>query len=448
MKLLQQNKRHLLITAISQLGFLALVCFWVANSYKTEKEQLQREARFFLKEQIITVEQNRWKKALKTFIVDTPSGLTISNDQKDTTVNININLSDSIMVDRIKRGRRKHRKNKKGVTIQGHQFKKEKGFSHLGEKIFLSNEPDSLFMASLDSVLIPLSRMKPFDLKIFERRNFEPQSTSFYTSNFDEKLGEEPKVVAEITNYQAHLFKKILPETFLSLLFLCLTGIAFWLTNRILHKQRMVSEQQKNFMYNMTHELKTPVTTIGLALESLKNNELPDASKDNYLNLSTDSVSRLNALIDRVLGSAKLENGKIELEKSQVDISELLESIVGEHNFLLQETGRDIEIKTNLHDSDLFVYADSYHLRNALNNLVDNALKYSGENPLIEIGAKLQNKTIVVSVKDDGQGIEADQLRYVFDKFYRINNGKQHDVKGFGLGLFSMLKMKKALAKL
>ncbi len=200
-------------------------------------------------------------------------------------------------------------------------------------------------------------------------------------------------------------------------------------------RQKKISEMKTDFINNMTHEFKTPVATIMIASESLKDAEIAaDQQRAARLaNIIYDENVRLGNHIERVLNIARLEKDNLNLEHRSVDVNDLVQAVVDSMELQLLKHGANVGM--HLDATDAVVSGDELHLSNVLFNLLDNAIKYSNENPDITIKTKSGSKQIHITVADKGIGMSRDQLSKIFDQFYRIPTGNRHDVKGFGLGL-------------
>jgi two-component system phosphate regulon sensor histidine kinase PhoR len=200
-------------------------------------------------------------------------------------------------------------------------------------------------------------------------------------------------------------------------------------------RQKKLSEMKTDFINNMTHEFKTPVATIMIASEALKDPDLtPDKARINRLaGIIYDENVRLGNHIERVLNVAKLDKKELKLERNPVNMNDLIAVVVDSMSLQLQKKNAQINLKLEA-ENDL-VIGDELHLSNMIYNLVDNANKYSPEAPIITIKTKNQTNGIVIEVSDEGIGMTKDQAKRIFDQFYRVPTGNLHDVKGFGLGL-------------
>lgn len=204
---------------------------------------------------------------------------------------------------------------------------------------------------------------------------------------------------------------------------------------RTIFLQKQNSEIKNDFINNMTHELKTPISTISLACEALSDPELAkiETIKNRYLNIINTENKRLGLLVEEVLQSAVLDKGDFKLKKEEGDLHELLKEVIDKYQIQLKERGGKVEL--NLDAPNARFEFDKNHLTNVIYNLLDNAVKYSKNEPRITISTKLNAGNILLSVKDQGIGISADNLKKIFDRLYRVPTGNVHNVKGFGLGL-------------
>ncbi|RZL39616.1 MAG: HAMP domain-containing histidine kinase [Pedobacter sp.] len=200
-------------------------------------------------------------------------------------------------------------------------------------------------------------------------------------------------------------------------------------------RQKKLTEMKTDFINNMTHEFKTPVATIMIASEALKDPEVTEDKNriSRLANIIYDENVRLGNHIERVLSVARLEKKEINLENNPVNVNDLITAVVDSMSLQLQK--RNANVILNLNAVDDIVMGDELHLSNVIFNLVDNANKYSAEDPQITITTKSNLQKLIIEVTDNGIGMTKDQTKRIFDQFYRVPTGNLHDVKGFGLGL-------------
>lgn len=202
----------------------------------------------------------------------------------------------------------------------------------------------------------------------------------------------------------------------------------------IVLRQKRLSELQKDFINNMTHEFKTPISSIKIAADVLSKS---DPIKDNnrlqkYANIITEQNQRLNDQVEKVLNIARLEKNNFELKKETIDLHSALSKIVKSESVRLKEG----QITLNFCEEKMEIFADPLHFTNVITNILDNAIKYSTNPPDILFTTEKRNNLNIIQIKDKGIGIEKEKLKQIFDKFYRVSTGDVHNVKGFGLGLF------------
>ncbi len=289
----------------------------------------------------------------------------------------------------------------------------------------------------------------PFNLEVRDGRNrllyqlsnFEtvPANASTYSASlFPNDMNRPPASMSiYFPNKQYMLLGNIQVMLISSASLLIVLIGCFAFTILTILRQKKISEMKTDFINNMTHEFKTPVATIMIASESLKDPEIARSQNrvDRLAGIIYDENVRLGNHIERVLNIARLDKGDLKLEMKEVDINELIPVVVDSMGLQLQK--KDSRITQQLNAAYAGVMADELHLSNVLSNLIDNAIKYSkeDEHPDITIGTKNTGKNLVITVSDKGIGMNRDQLSRIFEQFYRIPTGNRHDVKGFGLGL-------------
>ena len=218
---------------------------------------------------------------------------------------------------------------------------------------------------------------------------------------------------------------------------LLITILFFLYSIFIILQQKRLSEMQKDFINNMTHEFKTPISTIKISSDVFLNS--PAINKDKrlvkYANIIKEQNSRLNNQVEKVLQLAKIEKDNFKLKKEEIDLHNLLSGIIDSARLSVEKQGGTL--KSELAANHTALNADKLHLTNIIHNLLDNAVKYCQKEPHIMVSTKnLHGNKISLTIEDQGIGITKENLSRLFDKFYRVPTGNIHNVKGFGLGLF------------
>jgi two-component system phosphate regulon sensor histidine kinase PhoR len=203
----------------------------------------------------------------------------------------------------------------------------------------------------------------------------------------------------------------------------------------IIFRQKKLSEMKTDFVNNMTHELKTPISSISLASQMLKDKTVMKNEQmfDHISQVIEDESKRLGFQVERVLQMAVLERGKVRMKVKELYINDLIKKVV--NSFDLKVKDRNGIIISRLKAKDDVIEGDEVHITNLIFNLLDNALKYTEDTPKLEITTENVNNGIEISVTDNGIGISRESQKHIFDQFYRVHTGNIHNVKGFGIGL-------------
>ena len=347
-------------------------------------------------------------------------------------------------------------KDEVGQVFEEGLLKKSKYLDEMMLKMFTSNLFDDIKLRLNPYVLDSLLKIKFLSFSIDTNYNFRVVDKTHKVVKFD---GQPKKYKTDIVqpelriklypsdltsdNYflelnfptkKSYIFKQMLGTLIAALLLVCMVVFAFYFAVSTIFKQKRLSEIKNDFISNMTHELKTPISTISLACEAIND---PDV-KTNPSTLSTfvDMISsenkRLGLLVEKVLQTSLLEKGKLSLNKSIYQIDELVNDAVNSFRIQFQQRGGDLRI---LQLDKVEWEVDKIHFSNVLYNLMDNALKYSTEKPVCNVELKKEKDGFAFLISDNGIGIKKEEQKLIFDKLYRVSTGDVHNVKGFGLGL-------------
>ena len=219
-------------------------------------------------------------------------------------------------------------------------------------------------------------------------------------------------------------------------LIVLLLGLAFYFLIRTIIRQRTLDEMKTDFTNNITHELKTPIAVAYAANDVLLNfgEQADEAKRRHYLALCRQQLERLSGMVEQILSLSMERRRQFKLNIEAVNLAELLQPVIEQQQL---KADKPVFFTTHIEPEDLTIQADRAHLSNIMNNLIDNAIKYSPDEAHVEITAT----SSAISVTDHGIGIAADRLPHIYDKFYRVPTGDLHDVKGYGLGLFYVKTM-------
>jgi len=249
--------------------------------------------------------------------------------------------------------------------------------------------------------------------------------------------------VVKFPTRESYLLSNMTQSIMFSLI--ALLAVCFFLyAIYVIMKQKQLTEQQKDFINNMTHEFKTPISSIKIASEVLMNSEVvsEDQRLNRYAEIINDQNARLNTQVEKVLNIARLEKNEFELNYEIIDIHENLKKIIESESIKLPNNEDNIDYV--FHEEELFINADLLHFTNVISNVLDNAIKYNQDPIKITVKTEKRNNHMFLSIIDNGIGMNEEDVKKIFSKFFRVHTGDVHNVKGFGLGLYYVKTIAKA----
>lgn len=433
--------------------------YWNYREYQINKQNLISKVQLSLDNAVEEYYAHLTKSGIATFSSLDP----ISLEKKTDTILIQTNsrrgfrkkidsaLQNIIIIENQKPVLLRNSK-KSPYPFYGRNRTFPKSLDSLIHKVFISISRDSLNLKKLDSYLTDEFERNKIDVTYalkyrYTKRNFRSDSTksktiSYKLENFPE---EHLKTVSKSTflpsrsNLELFFTDEtaiLLRDSFISILLsflLSLSIIASLLyLLRTIYKQKQLAEVKNDFINNITHEFKTPIATISTVLEAMKNfNVLDDKSKtENYISMADSQVNKLNVMVEKILETAILNQEELALTKTPIDISIMIDKLIDKYKIINQ----DKTFSFNTMIDQTLLNLDEFHFQNALGNILDNATKYGGKLITVELTSTKNN--IIISIKDNGNGIDKTQKDKVFEQFYRVSSGDVHTVKGFGIGLY------------
>lgn len=443
----RQYKLVIIVVLISIFGVIGFQTMWLKQNYELLESQYQQKINRALNDAVnhyFTLQASGLKEILK----DANSGVNVIEYSSGS-------ISDSFHFDSIQM------MNKASVSVMVHQdsvydntdlngedFQQElkalqtnkflKGIipGILGE---LMSEPhdiqviDSLFALKLKELAIEAESRVVEDLKE------DLPSGVLVSKAFPLSLSRKEQVKAIVSNGDILIIKDMWLPIVGSISLVVLLYLSFYFMFRIIQQQKRMNEVKNDFINNMTHEFKTPLSSVYATIEALLNfgalDDRPRAEK--YLGVAKGELDRLSGMVQQILNAAVNEREKIVLEKEPVELEDLMQHLVDRHRMA---SGKEIDFSMN-QKTGKFFKADKAHFYNVMNNLVDNAVKYSDERVKLHVVLEEVKGGVCLSISDKGIGMKKDHLNEIFDQFYRVPTGDRHDVKGFGLGLSYVKKI-------
>jgi len=486
-----------ILMGVVMLAITGFQVYWLKDNYNRERKAVEVRANSLFRETVRDVQDSIWQKKLQQVLKDTSSAraglkrkaldrsIKLGSPGQPSPVrvlNLLGKLDDSVR--RSKKGKREiyislnektafsdrdsagkllfsfdsmNRKDIDEVVVVGYgQSQKNMDSLKLRERamdnrqintIFIDDKKGDRYRIRIDSLFhdsIPVDHLTDVFAKTLSAQKLDVPFTilrlpeeihgegDFFRRppSFDSFLGYK----LQLGNAFSYLIKKILLPGLFSFFLVGLTIFSFVLLYRSLLRQHRLAQIKNDLISNITHELKTPIATVGVAIEALKNfNAIQDPQKTKeYLDISQNELQRLGLLVDKVLKLSMFENKKIELKYELFDIEEVVKEVVTSLRLQLEKYNARIRLST---EGNLLIKGDRMHLLSVVFNLLDNALKYSKDNAAIQVDIKEEKENIVLKVTDNGIGIPQEYKAKVFEKFFRVPTGDTHNAKGHGLGL-------------
>ncbi len=310
--------------------------------------------------------------------------------------------------------------------------------SKMTSKLVISMTDDTIDIEEIDSIFQANLLGKKINLQydLMEVKGKSIDSTLFETySDYvpvqSSLLKKNQQLFVYYRNLSAEILKRNITGILLSFILIASVIFCLFYLLIIINRQKALGEMKNDLISNITHEFKTPIATASAALEGVQNfTDTGDTEKmKRYLTLGGEQLAKLNFMVEKLLETATLDSKDLALQYSSIDLNELLETVT---NRFKNQTQKEITYARS--STDFQFMGDAFHLENALNNLVDNAIKYGGDR--ITIILAQTDRDHIITVSDNGNTLHSKDSKRVFDKFYRAGSGNTHNVKGFGIGLF------------
>lgn len=415
---------------------LALQVFWLDKAYESERENFQKQTHLLFRNVIFDMSDSLLFKSIKPVKGD--SGGTIvyfSNDTSKVHSNMRVksvrirdtsnvtvlikSTSDRDSVDLFLKPLVSH--------IRNHRSEK---------KFSIRLSPDSLHKKDIEAkfqkALASSGILVPFDITV-GNPVFPPSH---------QPLNSDPVIYSPTGSFRVDfpdlkyvVLKRIAPQILFSVFLTLLTVASFAILYRSMRLQQRLMDLKNDFISNVAHELKTPVTTVGVALEALKNFKGLENPKltEEYLDIAQKELSRLSILTDKILKTAIFENKGVDFQPEEVAFDQLVEEVLASMKLVFEK--QNVQISFTKEGEGFEMMGGPVHLTSVIYNLLENAIKYSSSHPQIQLLLKADPHSIIFSIRDNGIGIPTEYQKKIFEKFARVPTGDVHTIKGYGLGL-------------
>lgn len=469
------------LMTIALLGLIGFQYYLIQSLVKVEQERFDRSVSDALNSVVVHIDRKEALNAIHDEMseqIDTilhAGGMTIKKISRDSSVNIEqvienrngfqfITKQDSVLP--------------KSLIMVAEN---ESGLTK--EEIFIDNNQDTIFVSKFNLVTEVVTELLNRKIDLETRLSFIPidsllnqeladrgielshgfgvidknktpiilsdgsDSVKVINSNYSVRLfpldltGKQNQLKIYFADTSSYILGNITWMLGLSFLFIVSIGVIFFQTVRMLLRQKKITDVKNDLINNITHEFKTPLSTISIASEALLD---PAFEKDTsmlqkYTGMISVENKRLAKMVESLLNAAAFEAGNYKLKLEQVEIHSLIEKVLQENSELLQSVSAKIEKRFDV--KNIIIEADKFHIANVFKNLIENAAKYNTGAPLIEITTNDQNEFIEIEIADNGIGISKEHQKRIFDTFYRVPTGNIHNVKGNGIGLSYVQKM-------
>ncbi len=448
------------LMVISILGIAAFQFYWLQQNYAREKKTLTIKSEVAFRETIMQLQVAKLKlDGVEWNGKDSSNGRMkiVMHDGNGEQINVRFKPKEEIVStinvirNKLKDSLKMRTDIKSGMVITMNQSSVSPGNDSLkiqkeiagplqrGGHIFnllygVDSLQDSLRLSEIDSAYTKALKVEKLNIPF----SIIADSTgTSHESAFNEVivgLAHPVTYKLQLGNTFPYLLKQIAQPILFSILLLGITILSFVLLYKNLLRQRKLADVKNEFISNITHELKTPIATVSVAIEALKNfNVIDDPGRTKeYLDISHNELQRLGLLVDKVLKLSMFEKKEVELKYETMNLKGVVDEVVSSLKLQLEKYRAKVSVTS---EGDLMIQGDRLHLLSVVFNLIDNAIKYSKEEPSVHIDMKEKERNVVLTITDNGIGIATEYKDKIFDKFFRIPHGDTHNAKGYGLGL-------------
>lgn len=441
MRQLKNIKLLPVLMALSILAIAAFQFYWLQKAYEREDRTLDMRTNILFREAVRSVQASKLR--LDRFTSDSVTPHIIIHKHGADKLKI-IARPDQKLEGMLDVVMKKVKDSGKGTVVYSQKIDSlhvfNKGFPGRRDRMIqflfdLDSLQDSIKIKELDSAYAKRLDEQNLDIP-FQISRVQSGSAPNKPAFNEITIGFQNPITyhLDIGDTDAFILKRILAPIIFSLFLVAFTVLSFTLLYRNLLRQRKLATIKNEFISNITHELKTPIATVSVAIEALRSfnaNMDPERTKE-YLDISSNELQRLSLLVDKVLKLSMFEKKEIDLQYEELDMKDLVEEVTSSLRLQFEKHHAQLNIST---EGSTTLEADRLHMVSVIFNLLDNALKYSSDAPKIDIIIKGENNQLNLVIKDSGIGIPQEYQDKIFEKFFRVPTGNLHNAKGYGLGL-------------
>jgi signal transduction histidine kinase len=449
----------------SILLLLVLQMLWLQNSYEKAFYDLRRDSNYLFRNTLFAIRDSLFLKNVKALPLDSSKIESVQVFRKtNSTDSMRVSMQSSSVQVIVKNSSANKDSLIEALRPMAHfNFKAQDG-----KRFLIQITPDTINIDTLRIVLTEKLEEAGLPKTFFLRHDFSPNeggpslrarldiisvdptgdaSISIYRDSMKletVRLNPISRYSASMLNFRGFILKSIAPQILFSLLLTAITIIAFFVLYKNLRSQQRLMEIKNDFISNVTHELKTPVATVSVALEALKNFHGLDnpARTREYLEIAQNELSRLTLMTDKILKAGAFENQEVVIKKRPLDLRTITQQVLDSLKLLFEKNKAQVSFDAT--GKTFEMEGEASHLTNVIYNLLDNALKYSLNEPTIKVLLQENADYITLSIQDNGLGIPSEYKTKIFEKFFRVPTGDVHNIKGYGLGLSYVSSVVKA----
>ncbi len=432
----------IILVSLSSIGLLTIQVYWIKNAVQVRQAVFNRDVNIAMQRVVFAIDKLRYQDYYlnsKAFYKKNMSAFALFDSLNRDLISQSLSLSSINDLNRLLEKR----------LMLSNQYHKLFSKFHQPDDIQFFTRHKNLIDSLIRNALLEKNIKTKFEFGIYKpiTNSMILQKTGKYPVELLSKsfvynlspLNDDIEFPLKLLIYfpEEHLFilKKLYKLLFVSigLFFIIIGSLSFSLV--VINRQKKLSEMKNDLINNMTHEFKTPISTISLVCEALRDKDVQKSDElyNNYISVIDEENKRLRTMAEHILRSASIESGRLKLHKETVDLHEILTNAVNAKKINAESKGGQINVDFQAGNS--MVLADRVHMTNVFVNMLDNAIKYNLNAPVIQVSTRNLKEGILVDIADNGIGISKANQSKIFDKLYRVHTGNVHNFKGFGLGL-------------